>query len=359
MTLEVWAPGIPWAPTVARAATSAEAAGWDGMGLVDSQNLAGDPYVALAIAAVATRRLKLGTAVTNPVTRHPAATAAAIASVHVASGGRAVLGIGRGDSALAHLGRAPAAVAHLERYLAVLQAYLRGEEVAFDELDFTFGGIPAPTVDALGLAGRPAASRLHWLPPDLPKVAVEVAATGSRTIDIAARHADRVMLAVGADPERVRWGVERARAQRDDIAVGAFVNVLAHDDLETARAIASGGVATFARFSVMHGQVTNPAREEERSVFESVHRAYDMNRHTMSGSPQAQVLTPRFVDRFAILGPADECVERLADLVALGLDKLTITGPTLGADPIEARAARLRMSEDVLPRLRAAVTPSG
>src|SRR3978361_321780 len=119
----------------ARAAQEIEAAGWDGMLVVDSQNLSGDPYVALAMAATATTRIGLGTGVTNCVTRHAAATAAAIASVDRISNGRAVLGIGRGDSALAHLGRAPARPKVFERYLRQLQAYLRGEAVAFEDID--------------------------------------------------------------------------------------------------------------------------------------------------------------------------------------------------------------------------------
>ncbi|MDZ7727470.1 MAG: hypothetical protein U5Q44_04340 [Dehalococcoidia bacterium] len=36
------------------------------MTVVDSQNLSGDPYIALAMAAKATETLKLGTGVTNP-----------------------------------------------------------------------------------------------------------------------------------------------------------------------------------------------------------------------------------------------------------------------------------------------------
>src|SRR5205823_9520220 len=93
-----------------------------GLAVVDSQNLAGDPWVGLALAAHETERLRLGTAVTNPVTRHPAVTAAAAVTLQVASAGRFFLGIGRGDSALAHLGRAPASVATFDRYLAVLRS---------------------------------------------------------------------------------------------------------------------------------------------------------------------------------------------------------------------------------------------
>src|SRR5205807_5864490 len=109
--MEIWTVGSSYATAAPRSATRAEAQGFDGILVVDSQNLAGDPFVGLALAARETSSVKLGTGVTNPATRHPAATAAAIASVHVASGGRAHLGIGRGDSALAHLGLAPASPA--------------------------------------------------------------------------------------------------------------------------------------------------------------------------------------------------------------------------------------------------------
>lgn len=343
---EVWTTGIAWPGAIERAAARAEAAGFDGIAVVDSQNLAGDPYVGLALAARATDHLRVGTAVTNPVTRHPAATAAAAVTLQVASAGRFVLGIGRGDSALAHLGRAPASVPTFERYLTVLQAYLRGEEVTFDELGFHED--VAPPVDTLGLANAPATSRLHFLPTDLPKVPVEVAATGPRVLAAAARHADRVLLALGAEPERVRWGIETVR-NAGGASVGSFVNVVAHPDADVARQLVSGGVATFARFQVMHGSVSGPVEADERDSYAAVHDAYDMTRHTQVGSPQAATLTPEFIDRFAIVGTPNSCAHRLDELVALGLDKLVVTGPTLGADPAEARAAMERFATEVLP----------
>jgi 5,10-methylenetetrahydromethanopterin reductase len=345
---EVWTTGIAWPGAIERVAARAEAAGFDGIAVVDSQNLAGDPYVGLALAARSTERIGIGTAVTNPVTRHPAATAAAAATLQVASAGRFVLGIGRGDSALAHLGRAPAPVTTFERYLAVLQAYLRGDEVAFDELGF-HEHVAAP-VDALGLANAPSASRLHFLPPDLPKVPVEVAATGPRVLTAAAPVADRVLLALGAEPERVQWGVETVR-KAGGTSVGSFVNVVAHHDADRARELASGGVATFARFQVMHGSVTGPIQQDAVDTYAAVHDAYDMTRHTQVGSPQAATLTPEFIDRFAIVGAPTSCVRRLEELVALGLDKLIVTGPTLGADPAEARAAIERFAAEVLPAI--------
>src|SRR4029077_11772816 len=76
MALELWTTGIAHANHAPRAAARAEAAGWDGMVVVDSQNLSGDTFVALALAARETTKLRLGTGVTNPATRHPAACAA-------------------------------------------------------------------------------------------------------------------------------------------------------------------------------------------------------------------------------------------------------------------------------------------
>jgi 5,10-methylenetetrahydromethanopterin reductase len=170
-------------------------------------------------------------------------------------------------------------------------------------------------------------------------------------LEVAARHADRVLLALGADPERVRWGIETVRTA-GGTRIGAFVNVVAHPDVAVARELASGGVATFARFSVMHGTVSGPAEPDERDTFAAVHDAYDMTRHTQVGSPQAGTLTPDFIDRFGIVGTPETCVRRLGELLDLGLDKLIVTGPTLGADPGEARAALERFATDVLPALR-------
>src|SRR5262245_31704994 len=190
------------------AARRAEAAGWDGLLVVDSQNLAGDSYVALTLAAKATTRLLLGTGVTNSVTRHPAVTASAALAVQSTSGGRMVLGIGRGDSALAHLGRSPGRFAPFERYVDALQRYLRGEEVSFDLIPMD-DRIAAP-VDALELKDHPSSSRIRWAK-GLAKVPVEVAATGPKVIEMAGRLADRVVFTLGAVPERIRWGIDLVR----------------------------------------------------------------------------------------------------------------------------------------------------
>lgn len=338
-------------------AERAERLGWDGMAVVDSQNLSGDAYVALTIAASRTERLGLATGVTNPVTRHPAVTASAIASLHAHSAGRATLGIGRGDSSLAHLGRAPARLAVMAAYLDALQAYLRGDEVRFDAL--AFDAHVAPDVASLELAETPDASRIAWLPNDLPKVEVEVAATGPRVIGLGACRAERVMFALGADSARIAWGIETAREARaragldpDGARFGAYVNLVCHTDVDVARELVAGSLTTFARFQVMHGQTSGPVTAEQRGVLEDLRERYDMKHHTQSGSAQTRSLTPEFIDAYAIVGPPTSCVQRLQELAGLGLERVVVIGPSAGSDRQQALRAESLVTQEVLPALR-------
>jgi 5,10-methylenetetrahydromethanopterin reductase len=339
------------------AARRAEDAGWDGVCVVDSQNLAPDCYVALTLAATGTRRIGLGTGVTNSVTRHPAVTAAAAMTVQQVSGGRMSLGIGRGDSALAHLGRSPARFQGFADYVDVLQRYLRGEAVDFGRLPMSDD--IAVGVAELALADHPTDSRIRWFDPGLPKVPVEIAATGPRVIALAGRLADRVMFTLGAVPERLQWGIDLARRARSDagldpqgVALGAYVNLVCHRDRAVARDLVRGGLTTFARFSVMHGTIAGPADEPSRVVLERLHDGYDMRSHTRGDSAQARLLDDDFVDRYAIAGPPDYCLERLAELHALGIDKVVVSGPTAGTDRAAARAAMALLDEAVVGERR-------
>src|SRR4029450_4840242 len=164
--MELWTMRIPGTGPAVAQARAAEDQGWDGVTYTDSQNLVGDPFVAIALAAEATSTILFATGVTNAYTRHPAALATVAATVQESSGGRFVLGIGRGDTALFHLGLKPMPVARFRARLTALQTYLGKGPVDCD--------------------GHP--SRLRWLDrATQPKVPLDVAASGPRVIELAAR----------------------------------------------------------------------------------------------------------------------------------------------------------------------------
>ena len=304
-------------------AVRAEELGYDGIVWVDSQNLAADCYISMALAAHATSEIKLGTGVTNSYTRHAAITASAIATVQAESNGRAYMGIGRGDSALSHLGLAPHSVGAFEDYLSVLQTYLRGEDVPFFEDD---------DVGALGLAETPEISRIAYIAAIQPKVPVDVAATGPRVIAAAARHADRISLNVGGDPDRIKWGIEVACEARNeaglsgDLPFAAYLPLVIHDDPEEAMRIGAGQVSLFARFSNMYGTVVGPTSQSQHDTLEAIHDSYDMHAHGRPGSPQDQAANAEFSREFGVFGSPDHAVQRLGALIEVGIDRFILRG---------------------------------
>ena len=362
MTMELWTHAYSAPRAIVRSARLAEDGGWDGLSVVDSQNLSGDPFIALAQAANVTESLKLQTGVSNSITRNAAALATAIATVQSISRGRAVLGIGRGDSALAHLGRAPARLPQFERYLTHLQTYLKGGRVAFDAIeDISLDA--APPVNELELAHAPADSHIQWIADTQSgdrKVPVEVAASGPKVIAIAARTAERVVFTVGASPERLQWGIDLAReacraAGREpaELKFGAYINCACHPDIDTARNLVRGGLTVYARFGIMHGRTSGPLTENQREVLDTLRTTYNMNQHTRGDSDQASVLTPAFIDEYAIVGSPDTVIERLAQLHAMGIDKVILSGTRSGVDEATEQARGI-LETEVLPVFRGA-----
>jgi 5,10-methylenetetrahydromethanopterin reductase len=340
--VEIWSAGGTVAGRSARLASRAEQEGYDGISFGDTECSSPDAYVGLAVAAGATTRLLLAVGVTNPVTRHPAVTASAIAGVHAESGGRAVLGIGRGDSAVSKLGLRAATVDELEQYLVRLQGYLAGSAVEID--------------------GHP--SRLPWINDlPLPKVPVDVAATGPAVTKVGARHAERVTFNVGADRDRISRAVALARDARmaaggGHLSLGAYLNVAPHPDRAVARQLVKGVVATYARFSGMPGYPRELLDPADASVISAVAANYDMSRHGSTDGAHTQFVDDRFVERFGVAGPPDYCVERLVGLLSLGLDRLAIVGPAHDGPPDLVAESRALLVEEVMPAVRAAVRPS-
>ncbi|MCU1376319.1 MAG: hypothetical protein JWO68_3605 [Actinomycetia bacterium] len=356
MPVELWMPmGLTRPEDVGRRSREAEADGWDGISVPDTQCLTTDAFVAMTLAAIETDRLQLSISTTNPATRHPAVAAAAVASVAAIAGPRVLYGVGRGDSALAYVGAAPASVALFERYVDVVGRYLRGLPVPFEAI--------APwrlsaDVSTLELGDAPTESRLTWRGDGDPVVPVHVFATGPRVIAIGARLADRISLGLGADVPRVRWAVDLARQARagaglrpSTLSVGTVVPIGVAEDVAEARRSVAEIVASAGRFSVMSGQVVGPTSAEQHRVYEEIAASYDMNHHGGRGR-QVDVLTDEFIDDFAIVGPPARCIERIIELVELGLDHVMLAAPR---DDLDGRAGYRRVVEDVLPGVRAAL----
>ena len=337
MTTEFWVTSFAAPGRAGRIAKRIEDAGWDGLLFTDSQHHNGDVYQSLALASVATQRIGLGTGVTNPLTRNAAVTAAAILSVQVESDGRAILGIGRGDSSLGHLGLRPAPVGVLEDYVAKVQGYLRGEAVVQNDH----------------------AAHLKWIE-GIPKPPVDIAATGPRVSEVAGRVADSITVAVGADAERMRRNIDRARTAREasgldpaTLATGAYLNVAAHPDVAVARRVIRGSIGTMAHFSSMSGAPLDEVANADRDVVRDVGEHYQLALHGDVRAVHLRQVDDAFIDHFGAVGTPQQVIDRLSAILDLvPLDRVCMMHGSRGADPTELGEVRDCLAREVLPKLR-------
>lgn len=284
----------------------AEAAGFNYGWLFDSHILWLEPYPLLTMMALNTRRMRLGTCVTNPAVRDPTVTASALATLNLISGGRMVLGIGRGDSSRRVLGKKPTTLAELEgatqriRRLAAGQpAEHEGEQV-----------------------------RLEWAHGNLP---VWIAGYGPKALHLTGRIADGVILQF-ADPHLIKWCLgfvhEGARAAGRDpasIQVMAAAPVWVSDDLAAARehvrwfpALVSNHVMDLiARYDPSDLPAELTAYVRNRS-------GYDYHHHAEVGSDNARFVTDDVVDSFCIVGSVEEHKRRLRELAEIGVHQFNI-----------------------------------
>ena len=320
---------------IAELAGHAEGLGFEGIWIADSQSIFRDAYLALTASALRTSTLTLATGVTNPVTRHPATIASAIATLDELSGGRALLGIGVGESAVRTVGLRPARLARLEEATLALRALLSGGTASWDGTDSRLAW----------WAGRP--------------VPIWFASTAPRSLELAGRIADGVLFQVGSHPDLVRYALRRIEAgaraaSREPGEVGQLVRLACSvdEDRDRARADARGYVAAAA--GTVYAGV--PADELPAGLGDDLKRmkeGYDYFRHAAADAPHAELITDAILDAVAVAGTPDDVIPRLRELVELGAEGFVLT--TTGPDPLRSLRA---LAEHVLPHLRGARLPS-
>jgi 5,10-methylenetetrahydromethanopterin reductase len=128
ISVGIYPSGVP--TDIIASARLADEMGFSTLWVLDSHLLFHEVYTLLGALAVSTERIRLGTAGTNPLTRHPTVTASAFSTLAELSGGRATLGISVGDSALKSMNFE---VARMATLVALCRKLLRGEAVSCGE----------------------------------------------------------------------------------------------------------------------------------------------------------------------------------------------------------------------------------
>jgi 5,10-methylenetetrahydromethanopterin reductase len=282
-----------------------ESLGFSHFWLTDSSLHARNCYAYLTLAAAASSRLLLGTAVTNSATRHPAITASAAATVDEISGGRLILGIGAGDRPLLALGLRPSPLGTLEAAIDAIRLLWRGEEV-----DLSSGGFSL--------------SSAHLRFPARPDIPVFLSASGPKTLELAGRVGDGVILLVGLFPEALDWaigqvvkGAQAAGRPRPHVAVFAYGAI--DEDEEAALASARSIAAWFPQTAPHICDLGGLSPE----IVTRVREAYQGGEF-QEAAAAARQLPDDFVRKVALAGNGKRAMGQIQAVLDAGADSMHV-----------------------------------
>jgi len=284
----------------------AETAGFQYGWVFDSHVLWLEPYPLLTLMAANTRKMLLGTCVTNPAVRDLTVTSSLFATMNLISGGRMQLGIGRGDSSRRVLGKKPVGAGDLGRAIQTFRDLTAGRQIYYE--------------------GQP--TQLSWAKGSPP---VWVAGYGPKVLDLAGRVGDGVILQF-ADPALIEWclgfvmkGAEAAGRDWRKIEVMSAAPVWISDDLEAARkqvrwfpALVSNHVVDL--LSRYKPEDLPPAL----TSYVSKREHYDYQEHCEVDSDHSKFVSDEVVDRFCLVGPAEAHRQKLRKLASLGVTQFNI-----------------------------------
>jgi 5,10-methylenetetrahydromethanopterin reductase len=259
-------------------------------------------YAALALAAAATTRVGLGTAVTSPYLRHPVLLASAVATIDEISGGRAILGLGVGGhefpSQLAVSLARPLAVCR--EATEIIRRLLAGETVTYQGKIFSVRG-----------------ARLNFTPSR--PAPVYLAARGPQMLTLAGEIADGVITHgthpryLGLARDRLANGLGRAARPLSAVDLALMGEVVVTDDAAAARqrlrprcVLMAGG--EYAPELVERYGLTAADVEPVRAAL----RAGDV-------AAAGQVVNDRVVDAFCVVGTAERCRQMLRTIAEAGV----------------------------------------
>jgi 5,10-methylenetetrahydromethanopterin reductase len=281
-----------------------EELGYDDLWLTDSSLHAGDCYVHATLALQATTRLRVGTAVTNPLTRHPGITANVFRSLQLLAPGRVVCGIGVGDRPLGEFALPMAKLQTLGDSIDLMRRLWTGDTVT-------------------GEAGRWRLAGGHLIS-GVEAPPVHISASAPRALELTGEIADGAIILAGLFPEGLAFAREqiargRARSTRRGFEETLFLYGAIDDDgpraIDAARSIA----AWFPKTAPDYARLAGMSDE----LIEAVNSAYSGGEF-QHAKQAASLISDELVRKIAFCGTPGQAGEKLDWLRSEGVGSVSI-----------------------------------
>jgi probable F420-dependent oxidoreductase len=322
----------PAARTVALAKL-AEQYGFSHAWTFDSHLLWEEPYVIYSRILAETDRITVGPMVTNPATRDWTVTASTYATLNEMYGNRTICGIGRGDSAVRVTNGAPTTLKTLREAIHVIRELGNSRPVEYNGSTVQFPWSRGSALDVWVAAYGPLALKLAGEVGDgfiLQLADLDIAAWMIQHVRDAAANAGRDPLAVkfcvaapmyigGAD------GESRAHMREQCRWFGGMVGNHVADIVAKYPSTSSRtGPSASSGTGPSTGSGTAPSADavpKALTDYIAGREGYDYNEHGRAGNTHTEFVPDEIVDRFCVLGTADDHIEKLTRLRELGVDQ--------------------------------------
>ena len=313
---------------VGETAKEVEELGFDMLWFVDHQLGMKDVYAGMNMAAINTKRIEIGSAVTQLQTRHPTVTANATTALDELSNGRAILGLGAGWVSVHSIGLKPNKVGEIREGINLIRRLFAGEVIDFN-----------------GVEGQLATARRQ--------IPIYLAVSQPAMLRLSGEICDGAILMGAADPEFCKWqldyiyqGLEKSKRKRSDIVIDLIVTMSIDEDeqkaLSDVRAWATSQAATFDVWKQMPA-----AWERYRPQFKQAAEQYHYKDHLSLHAEHKAIVSDDFVQSVAVAGNLKSSIDRLKQVAALDLDRISFALLSGG------RQRRLQqLAKDVVPALR-------
>jgi probable F420-dependent oxidoreductase len=289
-------------------ATKAETYGFTHVWTFDSHILWEEPFPIHTQILANTRKVTVGPMVTNPATRDWTVTASVFATLNEMFGNRTVIGIGRGDSAVRVINGKPTTLATLREAVHVIRELANGRSAEY----------------------RGSSIRFPWA--SRSRVEVWVAGYGPKALKLIGEVGDGFILQL-ADPDITAWTIaavrraaEEAGRDPDEVMICVAAPAYVGDDLAYARDQCRwfGGMVGNHVADIVARYGETSAVPKALTEYIKGREGYDYNEHGQVGNVHTQFVPDEIVDRFCILGPVEEHVQRLEELKKLGVHQFAV-----------------------------------
>jgi alkanesulfonate monooxygenase SsuD/methylene tetrahydromethanopterin reductase-like flavin-dependent oxidoreductase (luciferase family) len=318
--------------------THAENLGFSHCWVTDSPIIRSNCWAVLALAAQATRTMRIGTGVNVPALRLAPAAANGIATINRLAPGRCFIGFGTGHTGLRLLGRKPMRLAPFREYVDVVRRMLRGEEVAY-----SLEGETHPIRFQM---------REHRFIDLEAAIPVYVAGFGPKAQALAGEIADGLISGLprgGGLPAMLanaRRGAERAgRMLAADFYTSAMVTLVMPEPgeaLDSPRIVADCGAAVLSGLHYLvarHLETGEEPPDYARGIWkgylgwlneappEARHQRLHGSHYSFLDAEEARFLTADLIRGSTLAGSPEELVERVRELERQGLRQIMLYPP--------------------------------